>query len=322
MDYRSIANMNTAIVRNLLQIPADIDLVVGIPRSGMLAASVISLHLNAELVDLDGFLSDRIFQPGRRIRDARKTTRRALIIDDSVQTGQEMRRVRKLVAAAELDNRVAGYAAVFGSKRGSSHVDFCFEIVNDDRVFEWNVLHHNWWLAHSCVDIDGVLCMDPTHEQNDDGPRYRQFLEEATPMYVPTTEIACLVTSRLEKYRSETEAWLHKNGVQYRELVMLDLPTASERRKRRAHAPFKAQVYRQSNTHLFIESSQPQAVEIVRRAEKPAYSVETREMIQPSVTMRRKVRSRLGRVKRRVKQLAKQYTTLLILDQHAEKRRV
>ena len=38
MHYRSISDMNDAIVRNLHRLPRDIDLVVGVPRSGILAA--------------------------------------------------------------------------------------------------------------------------------------------------------------------------------------------------------------------------------------------------------------------------------------------
>ncbi|RUU06821.1 phosphoribosyltransferase, partial [Mesorhizobium sp. M7A.T.Ca.TU.009.01.3.2] len=37
MHYRSISDMNDAIVRGLHRLPRDIDLVVGVPRSGVLA---------------------------------------------------------------------------------------------------------------------------------------------------------------------------------------------------------------------------------------------------------------------------------------------
>ena len=56
MNYRSVNDLNHCIVANLHRLPRDIDLVVGIPRSGVLAASLIALHLNLPLVDLDGFI--------------------------------------------------------------------------------------------------------------------------------------------------------------------------------------------------------------------------------------------------------------------------
>lgn len=44
--------MNDTIVRNLHRLPRDIDLVVGIPRSGLLAANLLSLAANIPMADL------------------------------------------------------------------------------------------------------------------------------------------------------------------------------------------------------------------------------------------------------------------------------
>ena len=52
---------------------------------------------------------------------------------------------------------------------------------------------HHLWLASACVDIDGVLCIDPTAEENDDGPRYREFLSCAKPLYLPTVPVGALL---------------------------------------------------------------------------------------------------------------------------------
>lgn len=40
-------------------------------------------------------------------------------------------------------------------------------------------------LKKACLDIDGVLCVDPTPEENDDGPRYREFLLTPNPYSFP-----------------------------------------------------------------------------------------------------------------------------------------
>ena len=48
------------------------------------------------------------------------------------------------------------------------------------------------------MDIDGVLCADPTPEENDDGEKYRHFLLNAPPLFIPKVTIGTLVTSRLE----------------------------------------------------------------------------------------------------------------------------
>ncbi|MFD2137622.1 hypothetical protein ACFSLT_24910 [Novosphingobium resinovorum] len=129
---------------------------------------------------------------------------------------------------AHLDCRIT-FAAVYGVPGKSGGADFVFETVPEPRVFEWNVLHHPI-VSRSCFDIDGVLCVDPTERENDDGARYLNFLASAVPLHRPRREIAMLVTSRLEKYRAPTEDWLDRHGVRYGQLRMLDLPDAAARR--------------------------------------------------------------------------------------------
>lgn len=46
MNYRSISDLNQIILKRLYIIPRDIDLVVGIPRSGMFPANLLALYLN------------------------------------------------------------------------------------------------------------------------------------------------------------------------------------------------------------------------------------------------------------------------------------
>ena len=55
MKYITLQEMNEAIRRNLWKIPRDIDFCLGIPRSGILAASIICEYLNCPLVDVDSF---------------------------------------------------------------------------------------------------------------------------------------------------------------------------------------------------------------------------------------------------------------------------
>jgi uncharacterized HAD superfamily protein len=117
--------------------------------------------------------------------------------------------------------------------------------------------------VNACVDFDGVLCLDPTKEENDDGPHYRQFLREALPLMLPTLPIGAIVSSRLEKYRGETEEWLHRHGVRYNELFLLDCASGEERQRLKPHAQFKASVFRSNPFYqVFIESDPGQARQI------------------------------------------------------------
>ena len=151
------------------------------------------------------------------------------------------------------------------------------------------------------LDIDGVLCENPTPEENDDGEKYIEFLRNARPKYVPTKKIGYLITSRLEKYRAETEYWLKKHGVEYDQLIMCPYQTAEERRRRGNHAIIKAIVYSQlPGTVLFVESERWQAIEIARRTFKPVFCTENQQCYTSSDFESEKKRfilyARLGRL--------------------------
>lgn len=46
MNFRTLDQLNQCIYNNMYKLPRDIDLIVGIPRSGMLVANIIALYLN------------------------------------------------------------------------------------------------------------------------------------------------------------------------------------------------------------------------------------------------------------------------------------
>ncbi len=283
MNYRSVSDLNHCIVANLHRLPRDIELVVGIPRSGVLAASLIALHRNLPLVDLDGFLEDRKWSGGERhelycsTKDPKAT--RALVVDDTVHRGNEMRRVKERIHAAGLGRHVV-YACVYVAPQSQDKVDFWFEVIAPPRVFEWNLMHHSF-LDDACVDIDGVLCRDPSPEENDDGPRYREFVASVEPLLIPTVRIGHLVTCRLEKYRDLTVSWLARHGVKYRKLVMMNYATKEERIAAGSHAQFKAQAYTRADGLLFIESDPGQAQEIAQVSGRPVFCLTTRNMFNP-----------------------------------------
>jgi orotate phosphoribosyltransferase len=283
MNYRSVNDLNHCIVANLHRLPRDIDLVVGIPRSGVLAANLIALHLNLPMVDLDGFLNGRVWGGGERqelycLAKGSKAAK-ALVVDDTVHRGNEIRKVKERINAAGLGQRVV-YACVYVAPESQDKVDFWCEVVPPPRVFEWNLMHHSF-LDESCMDIDGVLCRDPTPEENDDGPGYRAFVANVEPLLIPTVRIGHLVTCRLEKYRELTVSWLSRHGVNYRELVMMNYATKEARIAAGSHAEFKAQVYTRTEALLFVESDREQAGAIARLSGRPVFCYTTREMVQP-----------------------------------------
>lgn len=310
MHYRSIADMNDAIVRNIHRLPKDIDLVVGIPRSGLLAANLFCLVTNIPLTDLDSFLEGRIFSSGnsskrRSALDMNLTQmRRILVLDDSIRSGKAMRAARKRMNDAGLTSSKIIFSAIFGTQKEHPETDFVFEVVPDPRVFQWNLMHHII-LKNSCVDIDGVLCIDPTKDENDDGTSYQKFLAEALTLHVPTQRIGTLVTSRLEKYRAQTEDWLSRNNIQYEKLIMLDLPSKAERQRLGVHGTFKGEIYKSSDARLFIESEPAQAEKIAEISGKPVFCVETQQMISPDNLSAAALQQRMRNVQSRLRQGSK-----------------
>ena len=260
----------------------EFDLVVGIPRSGVIPAYMIALYLNIPVCLLDDFINNNRITHGdhRQVKSGVEFPHDAtniLLVDDSYNTGGSLK--GKLEIIPERLNGKVKTMAVFSSS-DVSNLDFYLEIVPLPRAFEWNIMHHNKIIPRSCFDIDGVLCEDPTEEQNDDGEKYIDFIRNATPKYIPTYSIKTIVTSRLEKYREDTVEWLNNNGVKYEKLVMLEGYTADERKKAGVHGSFKAEEYRKDEYTLFFESNLNQSYEISRLTNgKPVYCVGKNVMV-------------------------------------------
>ena len=284
MNYRSLQNINRDVLKWIDSLPSGLDLIVGIPRSGLLVASLLSFQTNIPMTDVEGLLERRVIEPGQRLQESRTeglfdSYLKVLVVDDSVGQGRQMRKVKEVVEAADVPHEIF-YGAVYVTCDCQDMVDFFFEVLPPPRVFEWNILNSSQ-LKRCCVDIDGVLCRDPSEKENDDGPRYELFLENVKPRIVPKKKIGWLVTSRLEKYRALTEKWLDKRSIKYEHLRMLDLPDKESRVKSQSHATHKAAVYEAVSASLFIESSSKQARQIADLTGKPVYCTETSEMISP-----------------------------------------
>jgi len=314
LNYRSIADLANVVNLNQHKIHLDVDLVVGIPRSGLLAASTIALALNIPVIDLESFIENRKIVHGgtRKTRgtppEYAHDAKHVLIVDDSVRTGGTVWHATRRVDESSFAGRHTT-CAVFATRKGCSAVDLYFETVASPRAFEWN-LFHKPSIQYCCVDIDGVLCVDPTRTENDDGEKYGEFLLNAKPLTRPTAKIGALVTSRLEKYRRETEAWLKTNEIRYDDLVMLDLPDAESRRRLGAHGKFKAETYaKYPGAHLFIESNPHQSLEIAQLTGRDVLCFSNQQIYRPEMsvkTVHAGARKVIARGIRRAKRLTRQ----------------
>lgn len=294
MNFRTIADLNRIIINNIYKISKDVDLIVGIPRSGMLPALLISLYLNLPLTDFDSLLQERIYKNGSTkikkdwINDISEA-RKILIVEDSSNSGRSLKEVREQLLNFKYNNKIE-ILTIFVTSETKKMTDLYFDICPNPRVFEWNLMHNNI-LKDCCVDIDGVLCEDPTEEQNDDGERYIDFIRNSPVKNRPSKKIGYLVTSRLEKYREETIKWLEKNDIEYDNLIMLNVNTKEERQKLNCHAIFKADVYKKlKDTCIFIESNKEQAQKINELTKKPVFCYENQIYYDNYIDLSEKIR--------------------------------
>ena len=88
MNYTSIADMANTIRANIWKVPNDVCLIVGVPRSGMIAALLVGEFLHKPVIDLQGFLDGREPMSGSRGKHMRIGTGRVLVLDDTLYTGR------------------------------------------------------------------------------------------------------------------------------------------------------------------------------------------------------------------------------------------
>lgn len=270
MNYKSIADLNADIKKFLPQLPL-VDLIVGIPRDGLMAAMMISFYLNLPVTDIDGLLGRRLLATGHRFKDRNRVdfnNCRILAIDDSIASGKSIAEVKEKLK--DIPNIT--YAVMYTSAKNRNLANLIFQVVEEPRIFEWN-LADSYFLTKACVDMDGVLCRDPSKSEQETNDKYLHFLQTTQVIMRPLREIKSIVTARDEKYRVITQAWLAKHGIRYKGLVMRPSNIKS-------HSAFKAREFRKSGAILFIENREDQAREIFRLARKPVLCTAINSLIK------------------------------------------
>ena len=291
MKFVTLADLAATIRRNVHKIPHDVDFVIGVPRSGVIAASIIAEFLNAPLIDVDSFALGIPPTGGRRSRFHRiqhVANPRVLVVDDTIFHGRSLRAAKEKLAPI---GRAFGFEFVYMAVFLEGPCDAVDIWLADLRqytegftsfvLYEWNIFHHIPGFMSVCLyDIDGVLCLDPPDERS--GQPYLDYLPNAVPLFTPTVKVGELVTYRLEKYRDLTEWWLRNQGVTYGALTMFPAKSYDERAGMGiSPAAFKADIYRLRQwAKLFVESDDRQAREIHAITRRPVYSVETNKIYE------------------------------------------
>jgi len=270
MSYQQLYRDTLRLVPKL---PQDISSILGIPRSGMLPASMLATEMHLLL----GMASETPeVAGGRRLRKI-AIGAHTLVIDDSVSTGRAMQKAKDAVAVAQAHGTIkrATFACIYLSKGSENHVDKFARHLQTPRIFEWN-LFNSGIARRSMFDMDGVLCLDPP--EDDDGVKYKAYITSAPPLHLPKYPIQAICTNRLCKWRTHTETWLNQHGITYKQLIMRPEATAKERRKARNPGEYKGYHFRRSEAAYFIESSRIQAPIIAQVSGKPVICLQDRKV--------------------------------------------
>lgn len=283
MKYISLDDLNNTIRKNLYKIPRDIDFIIGIPRSGMIVGSIISEFINVSLIDIESYCAGCSAVGGNRLSLLNRSVyNKVLVLDDTTYSGSSMKSAREKLSSIEGIEFIYGVAFLEGES-GKNQIDFYLEDVikytQDSSIpivlYEWNYMNHYPFISERCLyDIDGVLCVDPCDERNTQ--EYEKYIEDALPLFIPTSKIGGIVSYRLEKYKEVTIKWLEKYGVKYNNLILFpDSSWSGRERSGVGPGVFKGMIYKRSEGFiLFIESDDRQAREIHEISGKPVLSVE------------------------------------------------
>jgi len=257
------------------KLPSDIDVIAGVARSGLSVATMVAMYLHLPMVTIRQNLHDIIDTGnGWRLGGTKhiKPHGKVLVIDDTVMTGNSLKAIKPLV---EKHFKSHIFAAVYVNPAAKMKPHVWAVNLPWPHLLEWNLF--NSVISPSiAVDFDGILCHDCPPGSDDDGRKYLNFIQNAPPLYTPRRNpIPLIVTARIEKYRSETEAWLKKWRINYNKLIMH--PAGSLRERERDDIPrYKAMHYAEwANNHkampgpiLFIESEDWQAKRIAEISNK------------------------------------------------------
>lgn len=284
--YKSINDLSNTIRQNLWKIPENIDLIVGIPRSGMLCGILISQMLNKPIITLNDFLNEKVPEGGKRMNCIKKTNfKNILIIDDNVASGSAINEVKNTINNFKNKDKYNFiYSCVYlESEESKNMVDIYLENIRIPGsllyLYEWNIMHFDAKFTEQFMcDIDGIVCKDPPDESLDINA-YEEYIKNPIINVIPSRKIGAFVTYRLNKYRDITATWLNSLGISYDNLYMFNAKSYNERASITTPAEYKAFVYSKADwAILFIESDDKQAQEIAKLTHKPVFSFESGKM--------------------------------------------
>jgi uncharacterized HAD superfamily protein/hypoxanthine phosphoribosyltransferase len=253
------------------RLPQKYDVIVGIPRSGLIVASIIACRLGKPLTTPDKMLNAEYWLPTKDQTIKIGEVRNVLLVDDATGRGETMQTFYWQLKNVFGDSLNITRASLLVEKRATDKVDLYYKVLTKGAFFEWNLVHCE--RRPLGVDIDGVLCEEPPPEVDADERKYVNFISNARPYIIPQYTIEVIVTNRLERYREITEEWLKRHNVKYKNLIMLDLPS-KRFRTQKIMIQNKVNAIRQFDLYWFWESNWTEAQAIYKACRIPVLCID------------------------------------------------
>lgn len=253
------------------------DIVIGIPRSGYIPASIIGFNLGLPIVTPYEFIVKRTFKFGVKFRDVKNI----LLVDDSITSGNTIKKAILDISEQGIFN--IDTAIIYTDLDNKHDITYVSKTILAPRIFQWNVFNHGH-LKTACLDFDGVLCKEQTFVEDDNKPdQMQEFILNAEPLYIPKKPIYAIVSNRIELYRKECEAWLKKHNVRYEHLILTPFKSADQRRKYLSqlggNGYWKAKRFKELEAKWFIESDIIQSKQIRSVINSSVFCTDTMQMI-------------------------------------------
>lgn len=259
MQYRSLKNLSDLVKKNIAGVPR-VDVVAGIPKSGMILASMIAALSNQPLANVSELITNswRESKHGGRWNYPLYHPRTILLVDDSVSGGETIFAIKSELHRVLPDARIITLVAY--RKPNSPSVDIALETLEADRVFEWNWFKHKRHLGTAVLDIDGVISTPTT-------PDYRMA---GKPLFIPRRKVLAIATGRREWEWEDTERWLKLHNVEYGGIFY-----SSDVRSGRQT---KLEAAIEMNAKWIVESDAGQAAWLRAHTGLPVLCIDTNEM--------------------------------------------
>ncbi|WP_346795493.1 phosphoribosyltransferase family protein [Halomonas sp. Bachu 37] len=286
IHFKSYADLSIDINKNLNKMAGDWDLVVGIPRSGMIPAYMISLAMNVNCTDISAWINNFPLKKGVT-RELKKNithpweAKKVLLVDDSILSGESLK--KELECMPDWLRERVTTLAVYSNKPIRKDVDIILEFTPLPRIFEWNIFHHKI-VEGACISLEGVIMTEKNRDNS-----------VMVPRYLPSGTINTIVSCRQEAQRKEVTTWLEKHSIKFSNLVMMGDRDVFNVLDKVSSAKFKAEKFMQSSAYLYIESEAEQAGIINQASNMPVYCQMESHIYNPGASLDYNELKRVGK---------------------------